>query len=134
MVARDYGDNEATAGPLMVSALPTENGPQVVRVDPGLAAPGDPLSVFGRFFHPDSAMNSALLAPRSVDAASTSTAAVCMAVSPSMVRNTKITTDITRCLVSGMLRCQRAETLDRLWLQVCLGQYFLRLYLYRIAL
>ena len=57
VTARDFGDNEATAGPITVTALPAENVPQIVRLSPTTAGAGDPMDIFGKFFHPDPAMN-----------------------------------------------------------------------------
>jgi len=57
VTARDFGDNEATAGPVTVTALPAENDPQVVRLAPSIGDVGDPVDIFGKFFHPDPTMN-----------------------------------------------------------------------------
>jgi len=57
VVARDFGDNEAASGPITVTALPAENDPTIVRLDPALARPGDAVDILGRFFDPDAPMN-----------------------------------------------------------------------------
>ena len=57
VTARDFGGNEATDGPIMVTALPAVNDPQIVRLAPNIGAIGDPVDIFGKFFHPDPTMN-----------------------------------------------------------------------------
>ncbi|MEM9557540.1 MAG: carboxypeptidase regulatory-like domain-containing protein [Acidobacteriota bacterium] len=57
VTARDFGDNEANAGPISVTALPAVNDPQIVRLEPNVGVPGDSVRIVGKFFAPVPANN-----------------------------------------------------------------------------
>lgn len=55
--ARDFGGNEVAGTPITVTLLPAENTPQLVRLEPVSAAPGDVIDIVGKYLSPQISAN-----------------------------------------------------------------------------
>ena len=55
--ATDFSGNETTLSTVTVDVLPSENGPQILRLEPAAITPGTTVTLVGRFFDPVAAGN-----------------------------------------------------------------------------